>query len=695
MAELLSVVETTADGSQTVFEFNFAGGYLSRDHVKVIVFDGLDGDGNYLGGTEPLFTFLGDYTLSIPGPIPAGKLVRIYRDTPFNAPLVNFSDGSIVNEATLDRNAEQAIFAAAELRDRIGTPFDLAYIRLLQALTEADREAVEDIADLIVPFIDKQAANRPVNPCDAPFNAKGDGATNDRVPLLAALNSGRPVDLGGKTFAVLGTLSVNPALFRGVSNGTLKWLDPAAHPLDALLEVRGDIGNFVIDSLNFDIGTTTNTGGNGDSDRNALRVWSATPGVTSVKNFKVTNVYVWGNGAGSRIQIRGGSQFLAEKLFVRDGLASWSSDPTNDTMNGVDFKYCTNFTVANSQVHNLRNMVAGVPTIIHTRGFLFAECQDFLDIGNSAYKVGQGCDYSGGITPTDPIGIRGFTKVGGEYVDCAFFGIKFANCARDGSVSSVTVIRPGMLGVVISSSNVPLDDPELNTQNIDFYSVKVIDPVGYDGYACQAFRVMENVNSPTWPRGIRFAACTATDRQAVRKLVVGFASDVTYDGSSKNWNMVDPSCKVIGATERDTQGFAEYFVKVGAGADRTAANGSETSVDFDVEFEDSMNMHSLTSNVNIVTLPKAGRWEIRATTRFSQDATGFRAIYLKMAGNKVSGAEDTRAAVPFDQTQIGGVWEIDAVEGAQLSVTVYQNSGGPLVLLANSCRLTAKLIKPL
>jgi len=695
MAELLSVVETPADGSQTVFEFNFAGGYLSREHVKVIVFDGLDIDGRYLGGIVPQFSFLSDYTLSIPGPIPAGKIVRIYRDTPFNAPLVNFSDGSIVNEATLDRNAEQSIFAAAELRDRIGTPFDIDYFKVLQALTEADRDAVEAVADLIVPYIDANRANRPVNPCDAPYNATGNGTTSDTAAFLAALNSGRPVDGGGKTYAISGVLVPNPANFKGLTNCTLKWLTPASYPSGALLEIRGDVGGFTIDNVNFDIGSVTNTGANGDSDRNALRIWSSNPGTTKVAGFKVTNVTVWGDGHGTRIQIRGGTRFLVDKCIVRDGTASWVVDPTNDISNGLDFKYCTNFTFSNSIVDNLRSVQAGIPTIIHTRGFLFAECQDFLDLGNSVYKVGQGCDYSGAIVPTDPIGNRGFTKTGGEYVDCTFFGLKFANCARDGAVSSISVIRCGMIGVVCSSSNVTLSNPELNTQNIDFFGIKVVDMQGYNGYASQAFRVMENSNSPTWPRGIRFTACSAIDRQTVKKMINGFASDVTYDGSSMNFNQVN-NVNVEGNTQQAVIGFAEYRVSLRPDSDQITVRGGETSLNFGIEIEDSMNMHSTTSNNNVIIVPFAGIWRVTATVRFEANGVGSRVLGLRKAGDKVSGAEVSTPALSFDQTQVSGVWLVDTVAGSGLSLYVYQNSDSDtLVTIAGGTRFSIELVKKL
>lgn len=113
MADTLyySINEYPGNGTQRTFEFSFAGGYISREHVKVaLVLDN--------GAPVPFdFAWVGDSTIMTALAAPAGYTVRIYRETPKVIPLADFTDGAIVTEANLDINSRQAVFIAAEAAD--------------------------------------------------------------------------------------------------------------------------------------------------------------------------------------------------------------------------------------------------------------------------------------------------------------------------------------------------------------------------------------------------------------------------------------------------------------------------------------------------------------------------------------------------------------------------------------------------
>jgi len=138
---LFSVNEYPTDGVQVNFEVSFAGGYISREHVVVRYFDAA----NVI--SEPAFTWVDDFEINVvPAPAAAGRL-RIYRVTPADLPLVDFSDGSVVNEATLDLNAKQAVFLAAEVRDVVSTAPGLDDILASGAVALAAQAAAEDARD--------------------------------------------------------------------------------------------------------------------------------------------------------------------------------------------------------------------------------------------------------------------------------------------------------------------------------------------------------------------------------------------------------------------------------------------------------------------------------------------------------------------------------------------------------------------
>lgn len=110
----MSINEFPGDGVTTQFEFNFAGGYISRDHVKAYTTDAT-------GVITPVIITAGmwvnDYTLNLGVAAPVGGKVRIYRDTPRSEPLVNFEDGARITEANLDLLARQTVLSVAEAFD--------------------------------------------------------------------------------------------------------------------------------------------------------------------------------------------------------------------------------------------------------------------------------------------------------------------------------------------------------------------------------------------------------------------------------------------------------------------------------------------------------------------------------------------------------------------------------------------------
>jgi len=85
---------------------------LDRSHVQAFTVDGSDNV-----AVVP-FEWAGDSSVVVTPAVPIGTTLVVYRDTPKDKPLANFSDGAVISEANLDRNAAQAVFIAAEALDR-------------------------------------------------------------------------------------------------------------------------------------------------------------------------------------------------------------------------------------------------------------------------------------------------------------------------------------------------------------------------------------------------------------------------------------------------------------------------------------------------------------------------------------------------------------------------------------------------
>lgn len=107
-----SIQSFPGDGSTTSWELQLTGGYIRREHIKAFIV-------NAIGAQTPAaITFVNDYTISRVPAVPLGSTLWVYRDTPKDAPLVDFTDGSGLDERSLDTLAKQAVFIGAELVDQ-------------------------------------------------------------------------------------------------------------------------------------------------------------------------------------------------------------------------------------------------------------------------------------------------------------------------------------------------------------------------------------------------------------------------------------------------------------------------------------------------------------------------------------------------------------------------------------------------
>lgn len=103
----------TGDGSTVLWNFSFAGvnpGYIQQDHVKVYAV--LNGE-----RVAVPFTWETSSRIRVEPAIAAGVTFVIARETPKDAPLVDFINGALLTERNLDMQARQAIYAVAEMVD--------------------------------------------------------------------------------------------------------------------------------------------------------------------------------------------------------------------------------------------------------------------------------------------------------------------------------------------------------------------------------------------------------------------------------------------------------------------------------------------------------------------------------------------------------------------------------------------------
>lgn len=115
--ELYSQTHYVTDGTTTTWNFSFAGGYIDKAHVKAYRVP----EGGELPIVVPILDsdVIGNQVSIVPA-ISAGQKLVIYRETPKDQPLVDYTNGQAYDEATLDLSARQAVFISAEIADIAG-----------------------------------------------------------------------------------------------------------------------------------------------------------------------------------------------------------------------------------------------------------------------------------------------------------------------------------------------------------------------------------------------------------------------------------------------------------------------------------------------------------------------------------------------------------------------------------------------
>ena len=205
-----SYVTYTGNGSTTQFTVPF--GYVRREHVLATV------------ATVPAtFTWVNDGLIQMTTAPANGAAVRVYRLTPLAAPLVDFADGATLVAADLDTNARQSIYTQQELDDAL---VDVA----LGAIPNGDKGDITTSVGGTVWTVDAglsatkstfaQAGTGAVaRTVDSKlkemvsvkdFGAVGDGVTDDRLAIQAALNASRFVYFPTPTVSYYITDSVSP-----------------------------------------------------------------------------------------------------------------------------------------------------------------------------------------------------------------------------------------------------------------------------------------------------------------------------------------------------------------------------------------------------------------------------------------------------------------------------------------------------
>ncbi len=115
--QLYSRTMYLVDGNTTVWNFTFTGGYIDKQHIEA--YQVSENNQTERIPLDLSTQLIGPFQLLITPALPAGSRLLIMRNTPKDLPIVNFQDRGRVTEQSLDTNALQAVFIAAEAADAV------------------------------------------------------------------------------------------------------------------------------------------------------------------------------------------------------------------------------------------------------------------------------------------------------------------------------------------------------------------------------------------------------------------------------------------------------------------------------------------------------------------------------------------------------------------------------------------------
>lgn len=534
-----------------------------------------------------------------------------------------------------------------------------------------------------------------VSPID--FGAVGDGVTNDTTALLNALQSGKMVDGGGRSYAVVGTVA--PSSFVGLRNATIIQTGDNTSTNFQTLSIVG-ISNFTIDNVTINMGSNVTTLFSDDSN-SGLYVGGTHSGLstTYIDTFVITGVTVTGNGCGAGIQIRHAKHFSLSNCLVHDRISGSSPDPTNDSQDGYSIVNCSDFSINSCNAYNLKTRLAGIDYVQWTRGFLFVECRDCAVTGCIATDTDQNYDFSGSYSAPD--GYTGNVRItvsGCVSNNAGTYGFKFANVTREVIVTGCIANNSGNIGFVCSPSAVDITGFEqYNTQNIDFVGCKVVNTLGTGlaGSTSQGFRCLSNGLYPTYPRAIRFVGCDVIDTQTVITTDTAFASDVTpiqppdsgYNTNIAN-QVVTCSCGT-GITFVSGIGFNSCSITINSTF--SVPNNVYTTVDFTNDESDIDGLHSLVTNNSSIYIKTPGLYLVNFNLVFTANGTGTRAA--KVLVNGATRKEYFMAPTSSTKCVVQGMLYVRIdTSGDNIRMEAFQNSGGALDIEGTNSYLSVKKV---
>jgi hypothetical protein len=253
----LAQVTYTGNGSTTQYSITFP--YIDSTHIKA-----------FINGTQTTAFTVSSSTLTFTSAPANSAVIRIERQTPTNARIVDFTDGSVLTEGDLDKSADQNFFIAQEITDnslsKLGLDTDDKF--------DANNKVIKNLAnpvnnqDAVTKYYlentwlspTNKTALTTVNANIANINAVNSNATN----INSAVSNATNINTVATNIGSVNTVATDISKVIAVANDLAEAVSEVETVADDLNETTSEI-----DTVATNI-TNVNNVGNSISNVNAL-----------------------------------------------------------------------------------------------------------------------------------------------------------------------------------------------------------------------------------------------------------------------------------------------------------------------------------------------------------------------------------------------------------------------------------------
>ena len=276
-------VSYTADGNTSTFAITFS--FIDSTHVKVFL-DGV---------STTAFTISGSNVVMNSNPANS-TVVLIKRETPTDARLVDFQDGSVLTESDLDKSADQNFFIAQEINDESQSAMKLATDDTFDALNKRIKNVADPVNNndaVNKGFISTNLAN--INTV-AGISTQVTNVANSLSAITTANSNSTNINTVATNIASVNTVATNITDVQKVAQDLNEAVSEIETVADDLNEASSEIDTVAqnIASVNSVAGNSTNINTVAGAITNVNNVGGSIANVNTVAG-NLTSVNAFGN----------------------------------------------------------------------------------------------------------------------------------------------------------------------------------------------------------------------------------------------------------------------------------------------------------------------------------------------------------------------------------------------------------------